>query len=300
MSAQVDTIVRIPVANIDPNPYQQRKTFDSTYIDELAQSIKANGGLISPISVRPHPTAEGRFQLIAGECRTRAHQRLQWTEIQAIVRPGTTDVQMEEQALVENTKRQDLLPMEEASGYQRLLENNGNNLDLVAEKTGTSRVTIEKRVALLDLQADVQAMVDKRQITLEMAEVLLGVEDPEQQKQLATVALQARFDLNRLKGIVNNTKPTGGNGQQNPTTGDQTGPKPVRFKDVNKSLVGLNDQLERLDVTKLSAEDARTLEAQLSAIVHHISEDVMPRVSERRTRAEAAERNQQAQAAAVA
>ncbi len=282
---QAEAIVRIPVTAIDPNPFQQRKTFDDKYIGELADSIKAGGGLINPISVRPHPGMPNRYQLIAGECRWRAHRRLGWMEIQAIVRVDMPDDRMEELALIENTKRADLLPMEEANGYQRLLEANNNDVEVVARKTGTGSQTIQKRVALLALHSDVQIMVDQRKISLEMAEVLLSVEDPEQQKQLAAVAVQARFDLNRLKGIVANANPKG-NGAHQPAAGkNPNGPKPVKFKVVNAHLIELMDDLERLDMSKLSAEDAHTLETQLKAVADHITEEVLPRVRERRERA---------------
>lgn len=274
---ETQSVVQIQLELIDPNPFQQRKEFDAGDIKELAASI-ASGGLLQPVSVRPHPTEPGRFQLISGERRHRAHRHLKRKTISAIVREDIDDAMLEELALIENVQRKDLLPIEEANGYQRLLERHGGDLNIVVKKVGKSRGTVEDRIALLGLDSRVQAFVDLGSISLEQAKVLLDVE-PEQQYILAKAAISARMDVNRLKGIVQGKKKeknkAGGGG------GGGDGPKQVTFAVANKNFITMSDVLERLDLSTCKHEDLETLKNQLGMLVEQIKEDVLPKIDSR-------------------
>src|SRR5688500_18458470 len=110
---------RIRLGDIRPNPYQPRRTFDETELADLEASLRENG-LLQPITVRPAPSAKG-FELVAGERRLRAASRLGWSDIPALVR-HLDDKALLTLALVENLQRADLDPLEEAEGFQRLID----------------------------------------------------------------------------------------------------------------------------------------------------------------------------------
>jgi ParB family chromosome partitioning protein len=263
----------LKVELVDPNPFQQRKDFDPADIRELADSIKRQG-LLQPITVRPNPKQDGRFEIIGGERRLRATKHLKRGEIQAIVRTDINDEQMEELALIENVQRKDLSLIEEANGYQRLMERCNGDIDQVVLKVGKGKQTVQERLELLDLQPEVQGMVDTRQLSLEQAKVLLTVNDREQQITLAKNAARMKLDANKLKGLVQ-TK------AKNSSGSDKDGASKVRFDTVNRQLIQLADSLERLDLSTCTAEQLKTLQAQLTALTEQAKEDILPKVTER-------------------
>ena len=128
----------IPIARIRPNPFQPRREFREEKLAELAASLQSNG-LLQPITVRP--TGGGVYELVAGERRLRAATKLGWSDIQANVREFD-DRQMLTVALVENLQRADLDPIEEAEGYQRLVQEFGATQQQVAEAVGKDRSTV--------------------------------------------------------------------------------------------------------------------------------------------------------------
>lgn len=134
----------VPVAKVHPSPFQTRKSFDEAHIDQLAASMVENT-LLQPIVVRPK---DGEFQLIAGECRWRAAKKLKWTSITAIVRT-VSDKKAALMTAVENLQRKDLPPLEEAEGYQQLMEKFKLTQVQLHEMTGIPRTTIQSRVGLL-------------------------------------------------------------------------------------------------------------------------------------------------------
>ena len=162
----------IPIDRIAPNPDQPRRHFDEAALDELAQSI-AQRGVLQPILVRNH---EGTFQIIAGERRWRAAQKAQLHEIPAIVR-HSDDGNTAELALIENIQREDLNALEEARAYRALSENYGHNQSDIARIVGKSRSHVANLIRLLDLPADVQAMLAAGDLSMGHARALLGADD---------------------------------------------------------------------------------------------------------------------------
>jgi len=169
-----ESVQRIPIAEIRPNPYQPRKEFRAEELAELESSLKESG-LLQPISVRPVPQGPG-FELIAGERRLRAAARLGWKDIPAVVR-DIDDRALLTLALVENLQRADLNPMEEAHGYQRLQTDFSLTQQQVAEVVGKERSTIANILRLLNLPVTVQQLVQAGQITLGHARALLTLGD---------------------------------------------------------------------------------------------------------------------------
>ena len=171
---------QIAVALIRPNPLQPRKEFDPAELTELESSIRANG-LLQPIAVR---VAGGTFELIAGERRFRAVQRLGWKEIPAIVR-DIDDRTLLTLALVENLQRSDLNPMEEAEGYQQLLTQFSLTQQQVADVVGKDRSTVANSLRLLALPTAIRGMVREGTLTIGHARALLALGDDQRMIALA-------------------------------------------------------------------------------------------------------------------
>ena len=172
---------RVRIADIAPNRFQPRRTFTEPELVELEASIKANG-LLQPITVRRQPGAG--WELVAGERRLRAATRLGWTEIPAVVR-DFDDRAMLTLALVENLQRADLNPLEEADGYQRLIEEFGLTQQQVADAVGKDRTSITNLLRVLTLPTAIRAMVERGHLTAGHARALLPVKDERQQLALA-------------------------------------------------------------------------------------------------------------------
>jgi ParB family transcriptional regulator, chromosome partitioning protein len=176
------TLKRIPIAQIRPNPYQPRKEFRPEELADLEASLKVSG-LLQPITVRPASAGRG-FELIAGERRLRSATRLGWTDIPAVVKE-IDDQTLLTLALVENLQRSDLNPLEEAEGYQRLIEEFALTQQQVADIIGKDRTTVANMLRVLNLPATVRRMLQESQITLGHARALLAVSDERTMVELA-------------------------------------------------------------------------------------------------------------------
>lgn len=164
----------IPVAQIVPNPDQPRRHFDESSLDELAASLNQRG-LIQPIVVRPRD--HGYYEIVAGERRWRAAQRVRLHEVPVIVRK-LDDAEMLELAIIENVQRQDLNAIEEAEAYQRLAREFSHTQDALAKIVGKSRSHIANLLRLLDLPESVRAAVADGRLTMGHGRALLGAADP--------------------------------------------------------------------------------------------------------------------------
>lgn len=171
---QADGLRRLPMAQIRPNPMQPRKEFREEDLADLESSLRVNG-LIQPITVRPAPSGSG-YELIAGERRFRAAQRLSWNEIPAIVRE-IGDKELLTLALVENLQRTDLNPIEEAEGYQQLMSSFSLTQQQTADIVGKDRSTVANMLRLLGLPASVRRQVREGAISLGHARALLSLGD---------------------------------------------------------------------------------------------------------------------------
>ena len=162
------------MAQIRPNPMQPRKEFREEELADLESSLRVNG-LIQPVTVRPSPSGAG-YELIAGERRFRAAQRLNWTEIPAIVR-NVGDKELLTLALVENLQRTDLNPIEEAEGYQQLMTSYSLTQQETADIVGKDRSTVANMLRLLGLPASVRRQVREGALSLGHARALLALGD---------------------------------------------------------------------------------------------------------------------------
>jgi ParB family transcriptional regulator, chromosome partitioning protein len=160
----------VAVERITPSPFQPRRSFDEAKIEELATSIR-NQGIIQPLVVRPK--ADG-FELIAGERRWRAARKAGLSRVPVVVRDAS-DHEALQLALVENLQREDLNPIEEATGYRRLQEEFHWSQEEMAEKVGKSRPAIANSLRLLALPAEVLQEVSAGNLPAGQARALLGL-----------------------------------------------------------------------------------------------------------------------------
>ncbi len=167
---------RIPIELVRPGAFQPRRRFAESELDALAQSIREKG-VLQPLLVRPLTGQEADFELVAGERRWRAAQRVGLHEIPVIIRP-MADSEALEIALVENLQREDLSPLEEAGAYSRLMEEFGRTQASLAEALGKSRSHVANTVRLLSLPAPVRRRLDDGELTAGHARALLAVADP--------------------------------------------------------------------------------------------------------------------------
>ncbi len=182
---------KIPVEWINVGPWQPRRRFDRQALDELAASIRKNG-IVQPILLRPHPDYKSRFQLVAGERRWRAAQLAKTHEMPAIIRDLST-AECYEIALVENIQRTDLSVIEEAQGYQKLLDANRCTQEQLSVIIGKSRSHIANTLRLLLLPEPVQTLLLERKITMGQARPLIGHKQSEMlAKTIVIKGLSAR------------------------------------------------------------------------------------------------------------
>lgn len=188
-SSDADDLVAVPGARlievdpyqIVPNPRQPRTNFDADDLAELVHSVR-EFGVLQPVVVRTN--ADGKYELIMGERRTRAAREAGLTKIPAIVR-DTTDQDLLRDALLENLHRSELNPLEEASAYQQLLEDFGITQEELATKIGRSRPQISNTIRLLKLPIPVQQRVAAGVISAGHARAILSVEDADAMSRLA-------------------------------------------------------------------------------------------------------------------
>jgi len=168
--------VTVDIARIVANPDQPRRTFTESALEELTNSIRAKG-VIQPLILRENPQDPNLYEIVAGERRWRAAQRAQLHEVPAIVRE-LDDTEVLELAIIENIQRADLNAIEEAAGYQQLMERFGHTQEKLAEALGKSRSHIANLLRLLSLPEGVLEMVRKGELSAGHARTLVTAEDP--------------------------------------------------------------------------------------------------------------------------
>lgn len=165
----------VPIELIRPNPDQPRKRFDDAAIDGLVDSIKSQG-VLQPLLVRRDPTQTNGYQIVAGERRWRACQRAQLHEVPVLIK-DLSDSDALEIALIENIHREDLTVLEEAEGYQRLMDEFGHTQEALARGVGKSRSHIANLLRLLGLPEEVKSMLDDGLLSAGHARALIGATD---------------------------------------------------------------------------------------------------------------------------
>lgn len=196
----------IGMGQIRPNPFQPRQEFRPEELAELEASLRVNG-LLQPITVRPAPSGSG-YELIAGERRFRAATRLGWTEIPALVRK-VDDRTLLTLAMIENLQRSDLDPIEEADGYQRLIDEFALTAQEVAEVVGKDRSTVANALRLRQLPASVKRMLQQKQLATGHARALLALGNERAIVDMAREAVANSWSVREVERQVNTVKPAG-------------------------------------------------------------------------------------------
>lgn len=194
------SLTELLVADIKPNPFQPRRDVDPAALEELKSSIR-QVGLMQPVVVRSAPNGGGGFELIAGERRLRACQALGWEKIPAVTR-DVDDRTVLTLALIENLQRDDLSPVDEARGYERLIAEFFLTQQDVAEAVGRDRSTVANALRLLKLPDAVLAMLHEGHLTVGHARALLGLDDPRVVANLAREAVAQGLSVREVEDRV--------------------------------------------------------------------------------------------------
>jgi ParB family chromosome partitioning protein len=224
-------LVQVPVAEVRPNPYQPRRAIDPEALAELAASME-RAGLLQPIVVRK--AEDHGYELIAGERRLRAAERLGWTEIGAVIR-DVDDRTLLTLALIENLQRDALSPVDEALGYQRLVDEFGTSHAEVADLVGRSRSAIANALRLLKLPNEVQDLVHRGELSSGHARALLQLPEPSKLVTLALRAVAEGLSVRELEAL--------GRGERPPARRPRVGKGRVRKPDPD--VRRLEDELRR-------------------------------------------------------
>ena len=190
-------MARIPADLIDANPLQPRTVFQPERLQELAESIRANG-IIQPLVVRPR---DGRYQLVAGERRWRAARLAGIADVPVFVQEVSDD-RLLEITLVENIQREDLNPIEVAHAFDRLARDLQLSHDEIARRTGKDRTSITNTLRLLKLPVDIQALVAEHRLSMGHARAVLGLPTEELQRQVAEKATSQGLSVRQVERLV--------------------------------------------------------------------------------------------------
>lgn len=198
IDTQKDEIIEIDLKELRPNPYQPRKTFDETALEELAASIKISG-VFQPIIVRKSKVKD--YEIIAGERRYRASKIAGKKTIPAIIR-DFDEAAMMQIAVLENLQREDLSPLEEAQAYEMLMKNLKLTQVELAERLGKSRPYIANYLRVLTLPDGVKDLLREEKISMGIARTLLALENKEDIIPLVKRVLQENLTVRQLETIV--------------------------------------------------------------------------------------------------
>jgi len=192
--------VTLKISEIEPNRSQPRKEFDEKALSELAESISEHG-LLQPLLVRP--LTLGGYEIVAGERRYRACRMAGLTEVPVIIRELSKSETME-LALIENLQREDLTPLEEAMGYEVLMNEHGFTQDEVSKSVGKSRPAIANALRLLKLPEGVKELLKENKISAGHARALLSLENEENMLELAELIVAKDLSVRQTEKLCKN------------------------------------------------------------------------------------------------
>ena len=192
---------KISINNLTKNSFQPRKNFSKESLEELANSIRERG-VIQPIIVRPHKSLESKYEIIAGERRWLASQNAGLHEVPVVVL-NVNDVKSLEFSIIENVQRQDLDPIEEARGYQKLIDDFNYNHDKLSKFIGKSRSYIANSLRLLSLQEEILLMVEQGNLSAGHARALIGLQNS---VALAKKIIQKKLSVRQAESLARQFK----------------------------------------------------------------------------------------------
>lgn len=191
-------VIKVPIDQIFPNPYQPRKTFDDEALEELAASI-AQYGVLQPLLVAP--AEDGRYLLIAGERRLRASRMAKLEEVPVIISEYTSQ-QIAEIALIENLQREDLHFLEEAEGYEQLMEQFHLTQEALAARVGKKQSTIANKQRLLRLSAAIRKLLVEKNLSERHARALLRLDDDAQRMEVLQTVIARSYNVRQTEEYI--------------------------------------------------------------------------------------------------
>lgn len=194
---------KLPLSFMQPGPFQPRRDMHQESLEELAASIKTNG-VIQPIVVRPRPAGTAgtaKYEIVAGERRWQAAKLAGLADIPVILRE-LSDGEAVAVALIENIQREQLTPAEEARTLQRLIRESRLTHEAVGKAVGRSRAAVTNLIRLLDLPAQVIALIDAKQLSMGHARALLGLEDEAAQLRLGLLVARRGLSVRETERLV--------------------------------------------------------------------------------------------------
>ena len=242
---------RIPIEKLHPNINQPRKKFNQDDLEDLASSIRVKG-ILQPLIARKHPFKEDEYEIVAGERRWRASQMAQLHELPVILREFS-DIEVLEVAIIENVQRADLNPIEEAMGYQQLMDKFDHTQEQMANALGKSRSHIANLLRLLSLPSDVQDYVKEGKLTSGHARALITSDNA---NDLAQLVVSNKLSVRETEQLVKSL----GN-QKNSSQQKKSGNRPISLKDPDtrelegdlSKIIGMKVQINN-EVGKESGE----------------------------------------------
>ncbi len=197
-----ESVSTLKLTDIEPNKSQPRKNFDPEALKTLADSIRQNG-VIQPLLVRSMP--DGSYQIVAGERRWRAAKMAGLTEVPVFIKE-LTDLQAQQIALIENLQRENLNPIEEASGYKELMDKFDMTQEDVARVVGKARSSVANSLRLLSLPKAVAELVENNDLSAGHCKVLLGIKDKNTMIDLAYKAANKEVSVREMERMVKNAE----------------------------------------------------------------------------------------------
>jgi ParB family chromosome partitioning protein len=240
-----DAVVQIALDQIDPNPYQTRYFFEKELLEELAESIRANG-VVQPIMVRP--AAEGRYVLVLGERRCRASKLAGKETIPAMVRL-ISDQQAAEMTVVENLQRQDLNCMEQAAAFAKLSREFEMTQEEIGKRVGVSRESVSNYMRLLRLPGTVMQHLQDGALGFSEARELLRVEDKETVSRIADEAVRKHLSVYQIEDLIDEASLKLGNQQAQKRDG--------RARWVDPNVRAAQNELQRILGVKVKIRDRK-------------------------------------------
>jgi len=239
-----ERVQRISLAQIIPTPLQPRTVFRDEHLEELVASIKEHG-IIQPLIARQRGD---KFELIAGERRWRAAQKVGLTEAPVIIREAS-DQDVLELALIENLQREDLNPIEEANAFARLAREFGLRQEDIAQKVGKSRAAVANSMRLLDLHEQVQSWLTQERISVGHAKVLLSLKSRDEQVLLADIIIRRVLTVRAAEKLV--AQHFAQNGTTKPT---RSGPSTATVPALAPALQHLQNRLQQHFATHVALQ----------------------------------------------
>lgn len=262
-----DSIKKLSVLQIKPNPFQPRTNFDREALEDLKKSILTNG-LIQPVTVRK--IADNSYELISGERRLRAFRELGYPEIPAYIMEVSSDEVMLAMALIENIQREKLDPIEEAAAYKRLMEECDLTQEEIAERVGKNRSTVANSIRLLKLPDRIKEALVKDEITVGHARALINLPDEAVQIYAFQEMIDNGFSVRKIEEFVKKLN-------------RPVKIKPVRVADKQKpktstALSSIEDYLRKIFATKVTCSQKN--EGTGEIIIQFYSNDELDRLVE--------------------